>query len=58
MVANFTLHSFIFLKGLKSWGHSGGGAERTKFPEKQAWPGLGQRGGEGVLARCLNSKLP
>lgn len=45
MVANFKLHPFIFLKGLKSWRHYG---ERNK-ENKLSREGEGEAG----LARAL-----
>ena len=53
-VVNFILHSFIFLKGSKSWDTMVGGAKRTNC---LAWV-LAGGAGEGVLARYLSRKLP
>lgn len=53
-VANFILHSFIFLKGFKSWDTMAGGAKRTNCV---VWA-LAGGAGEGVLARCLSRRLP
>lgn len=48
MVANFKLHPFIFLKGLKSWGHYGGRNKENQIPRERegeaAWPGHWQLG--------------
>lgn len=55
MVANFKFHPFIFLKGLKSWGHYGKRNKENQLPrEGEGEAGLARAlaagAGEGVLS--------